>query len=35
MHRLKILTQKEYDELSTICNILSPKLSAYINYLRK
>lgn len=34
-HRLKILSESEFNELSEICNILTPKLSAYINYLNK
>lgn len=34
-YRLKILTDLEYKELSEICDILTPKLSAYINYLKK
>lgn len=34
-HRLKILNDLEYNELSGICDILSPKLSAYINYLKE
>lgn len=34
-HRLKILSEDEFKELSEICDILTPKLSAYINYLNK
>lgn len=34
-YRLKILSQKEFEDLSGICNILAPRLSSYINYLRK
>lgn len=29
-HRLKILIQKEFEDLSEICNILAPRLSSYI-----
>lgn len=34
-YRLKILSEFENTELSGICNILTPKLSSYINYLNK
>ena len=34
-HRLKILSDSEYQELSAISDILTPKLSSYINYLKK
>ena len=34
-YRLKILSESEFNELSGICDILAPKLSAYINYLNK
>lgn len=34
-NRLKILAESEFKELSEICDILTPKLSAYINYLNK
>jgi four helix bundle protein len=33
--RLKILSESEFKELSGICDVLTPKLSAYINYLNK
>ena len=33
--RLKILSELEFEELSRISDVLSPKLSAYINYLNK
>lgn len=34
-YRLKILSEPEFKELSEICDILTPKLSAYLNYLNK
>jgi len=34
-HRLKIISDDEFKELSEICDILTPKLSAYINYINK
>jgi len=34
-HRLNILSKSEYQELSEISDILTPKLSSYINYLKK
>ncbi len=34
-NRLKILSESEFQELSEICDVLAPKLSAYINYLSK
>ncbi len=33
-HRLNILTDSEYHEFSQLCDILTPKLSSYINYLK-
>jgi four helix bundle protein len=34
-HRLNILTDSEFNELSAMSDILTPKLSSYINYLKK
>ncbi len=34
-YRLKILSESEFKELSGICDVLTPKLSAYVNYLNK
>lgn len=34
-YRLKILSESEFNELSGVCDILAPKLRAYINFLNK